>query len=125
PSVRSKTWRPTTVAPISRQYRSVWSREAGDTFSTPLSSSGTSPLVSQSKTGPGWSSSAMNPSTDTEAYKTTLPMRPSSAFGRPMLASPGRSTGLRSPLRDRPGEQLVQGSGGQADDPVGAAVVQV
>ncbi len=63
------------------QYGRVWSYDARETFRTPLSSRGTSPLVSQSKIGPGWSlSSAMNPSTDTEAYMTTLPMERSSTL---------------------------------------------
>jgi hypothetical protein len=48
-----------------------------DTFKAPLSSNGTSPLSNQSNSGPGWSfSSAMKPSTDTEAYMTTLPNEP-------------------------------------------------
>ena len=48
-----------------------------DTFNTPPSSNGTSPLTSQSNSDPGWSFlSAMKPSTDTEAYMTTLPTGP-------------------------------------------------
>ena len=69
------------VTPISSQYARVYSKEACDTFTKPLSSNGTSPLVNQSNSGPGWSfSSAMKPSTDTEAYMTTLPMALSSAL---------------------------------------------
>jgi hypothetical protein len=53
---------------------------------TSLSSNGTSPLSNQSNSGPGWSfSSAMKPSTDTEAYMTTLPTERSSAVTCPQL----------------------------------------
>ncbi|GID30626.1 hypothetical protein Abr02nite_56090 [Paractinoplanes brasiliensis] len=87
PSVMSKTWRPTTVTPIRSQYGRVWSYDVCETFTTPLPSSGTSPLVSQSNSGPGWSlSSAMKPSTDTELYMTTLPTGLSSGSGALKLA---------------------------------------
>ena len=68
------------------QYGRTWSKDGFDTFRTPESSSGTSPLVNQSNNGPGWSSSsAINPSTDTEAYMTTLPTECSSVRRVPTL----------------------------------------
>ena len=61
--------------------------DACDTFSSPLSSNGTSPPDNQSNSGPGWSfSSATKPSTDTELYMTTLPTGLSSALGCPQIS---------------------------------------
>ncbi len=52
----------------------AFARPEHNGLSTPLSPNGMSPLDNQSNKGPGWSSlSAMNPSTDTELYMTTLP----------------------------------------------------
>ena len=60
---------------------------SGDTFTSPLSSNGTSPLDNQSNSGPGWSfSSATKPSTDTELYITTLPTGSPLLWGAPKLA---------------------------------------
>src|ERR1700754_133234 len=65
----------------------MWSYDVCDTFKTPLSSNGTSPLSNQSNSGPGWSfSSAMKPSTDTELYMTTLPTGASSAWDAPQVS---------------------------------------
>src|SRR4029078_13686203 len=87
PSVMSKTWRPTSVAPIWSQYGRVLSEDVCDTFTSPLSSNATSPLDNQSNSGPGWSfASATKPSTDTELYMTTLPTGPSSPLWCPTLA---------------------------------------
>src|SRR3954447_16048779 len=85
----------------------------------PLSSNGTSPLVNQSNSGPGWScSSAMKPSTDTELYMTTLPNGSLLCFGVPPYWRVVSCRSCKKSIgRQRPAIQHVAGMFAQEPPP--------
>ena len=100
PSVRSKTRRPTTghadLVPVRPRHLGAG---CSRTFELAGRRRAERPRpVNQSNSGPGWSrSSAMNPSTDTVLYRTTLPTcAPSSASRGAMLRGAGAASRGRS-----------------------------